>query len=215
MKRVLFGASVLVLALAASYVTASAAGQKLVRGTITAIAPNSLSIAAGSQAMTFAVDGQTHVEAPGAGTKARAAQAAGKPGATLGDVIRTGQSVEVSYEEADGAMRAIGVRRIASVASTDPAAWSEARGTVTAISRSSMTIAGSSGPATFTQTYVIDSHTSVTGKGVGTAMSAKGGRAPIDDVVSVGDAVSVSYHAGADAPHAGAVRVLQSSSSSK
>ena len=209
MKRVLLTAPVIVLALVGSYVrAASAADQKVVRGTITNVAASAIAITAGTQAMTFAVDANTHVEAPGAGTKSRAAQAAGKPGAKITDLIRTGQSVEIAYDEGNGAMLARSIRRISNVSAADPAV-SEARGKVTAISASSLTIAGSSGRATFTQTYAIDPDTHVVGKGVGTTMAAKGGRASIADVVSVGDAVSVSYHVGSGAPHATEIRIVK------
>jgi len=210
MKRVLFTASVVVLALVGSYVrAASAADQKVVRGTITSVATSMVAITAGNQPMTFVVDANTHVEAPGAGTKARAAQAAGQPGAKITDLVRAGQSVEIAYAESGGAMLARSIRRISTMAAVDPARMSEASGKVTAISRSSLTIAGSSRGATFTQTYAIDHDTRVVGKGVGTAMQAKGGRASIGDVVSVGNAVSVSYRPGGDALRATEVRIVQ------
>lgn len=210
MKRVVLTASVVVLALIGSYVrAASAAEPKVVRGNITAVAANSVSISAGTQAMTFAVNSHTHVEARGAGTKARAAQAAGKPGAQITDLLQAGQSVEIAYDDSTSAMLAMSIRRIPRVGAVDPAV-SEARGKVTAVSGSSLTIAGSSGGgARFTQTYTIDRDTHVVGKGLGTATAAKGGRASIAEMVTVGDAVSVSYRAGADAPRATEVRIVK------
>jgi hypothetical protein len=211
MKRILLTASVVVLSLAGSYVvTASAAEPKVVRGTITTVAANSVSISAGQQPMTFTVDSNTRVEARGAGTKSREAQAAGKPGAKLTELVEVGQAVEIAYADSNGAMVAKSIRRIAKVSSVDPAGVNEARGKVTAISGSSLTIAGSSGGhATFTQTYAIDRDTHIIGKGVGTAMAANGGRASISDVVSVGETVSVSYRAGDPAPRATEVRVMK------
>ena len=62
------------------------------------------------------------------------------------------------------------------------------------VTATSMTISGSSGGgATFTQTFTIDSGTTVIGKGVGTALASKGGKDTITDLVKSGDRVSVSY----------------------
>lgn len=214
MKRTLLTVSVIVLALGSYASRAFAAEPKVVRGTITAVAAESVSITAGTQAMKFNVDSTTHVEAAGAGTKARAAQAAGKSGVKLTDVIQAGQSVEISYSENNGALHATSIRRISKMAAVDPTGASEAHGKVTAVSASSLTIAGASAGAKFTQTYAIDPSTHVIGKGVGTTMASKGGRASISDVIAVGDSVTVSYRPGNDAPHASEIRV-QSSPSSK
>jgi hypothetical protein len=209
MKRMWLVVPMVVLALVGSYAPpASGADQKTVRGTITAVTADSVSITAGTQPMKFAVDKGTNVEAAGAGTKSRAAQAAGKPGAKLTDLVRTGESIEVSYDESNGVLHAAKIRRISTMTAVDPAAVNEARGKVTAISAASLTIAGSSGGATFTQTYAIDPNTHIIGKGVGTTMASKGGRASVTDVVSVGDSVSVSYRAGADALRATEIRVV-------
>ena len=216
MTRTLLTASVVVLALVGSYAArASAADAKVVRGTITAVAADSVSITAGTQPMKFTIDKNTQVEAAGAGTKSRAAQASGKPGAKLTELIQTGQSIEVAYHESNGGLHATSIRRISKMPAADPAGASEARGKVTAVSATSLTIAGSSGGATFTQTYAVDPGTHVIGKGVGTAMASKGGRASINELLAVGDSVSVSYRPGADAPRASEVRIVQSSPSSK
>jgi hypothetical protein len=210
MKRVVLTALVVVLGLVGSYAaSASAAEPKVVRGTLTSVGPTSVSISAGTTAMTFAVNSSTQVEAKGAGTKSRAAQAAGKSGAKITDLIQTGQSVEIAYDDSNSPMLAKSIRRISQMAAVDPAALSEASGKVTAVSGSSLTIAGSSGHATFTLTYTIDRDTHVVGKGVGTTMAASGGRASLADVVSVGDAVSVSYRAGDSAPRATEVRIVK------
>jgi len=188
---------------------AAAADQKLVRGTITAVTADSVSISAGSQAMTFVVDNSTHVEAPGAGTKSRTAQATGKAGPKLTDLVRAGESIEVSYWENNGVLDATSIRHISKMPATDPSAPSQARGKVTAVSSNSLTIAGSTGPATFSQTYAIDSNTRVIGKGVGTAAAPTGGRASIASLVAVGDTVSVTYRPGADGSHAAEIRVAK------
>ncbi|HZR21982.1 MAG TPA: hypothetical protein VFA59_00250 [Vicinamibacterales bacterium] len=92
-------------------------------------------------------------------------------------------------------------------------------GVVKSVSASSMTINGSSGKATFTQTFIIDAKTKVVGKGVGTATAPKGGRAKITEIVSAGDTVAVWFTKGGDSLHASEVwlkaRNQASSSSSK
>lgn len=93
-------------------------------------------------------------------------------------------------------------------------------GVVKSVSASSMTISGSSGKATFTQTFSVDAKTKVVGKGVGTATATTGGRAKITDIVSAGDTVAVWFtKAHDDSLHASEVwlkvRNQASSSSSK
>jgi Domain of unknown function (DUF5666) len=82
-----------------------------------------------------------------------------------------------------------------------------ARGIVTTVAASSLTIKGNSGSgSTFTQTFTIDERTRVFAKGAGTA-AAKGGRLPISDLVANGDRVSVYYEKAAGGLHASDVRV--------
>jgi hypothetical protein len=78
-------------------------------------------------------------------------------------------------------------------------------GIVTSVSATAMTISGSSGKSTFTQSFTIDANTKVVGKGVGTAAAAKGGRTKITDIVSAGDTVAVWFKKGNDSLHASEV----------
>jgi uncharacterized protein DUF5666 len=198
---------------------AFAADARIARGTILSIAGDALTIQVMDRSLTFGVDAKTHVEAVGASTKTRAAQAAGREGPRLGELLRTGQSVEIAYREDAGTLHANRIRAIARM--SDGTGDERADGVVTSLSATSMTIGGSSGKATFVQTFTIDSNTKVIGKGVGTRAEANGGRAAITDLVSTGDSVSVSYRkANADSLHASDVRILarnhaSSSSSSK
>jgi hypothetical protein len=66
---------------------------KVARGVITRIDGSSLTVNVRDHEMDFAIDSKTNVEAPGGGSKQRAAQAAGKPGTTLADVMKVGQPV--------------------------------------------------------------------------------------------------------------------------
>ena len=171
---------------------ATAQATKTVKGTVSAVAADSVTVKAGTSDMKFGVDNSTKVVAPGAGTQARAAQRAGRAGAKVTDVLKVGQAVEVSYHDMGGGnMHAAEIRAIASVGDSAP---TSANGTVATISSSSLTINGTtSGGGTFTQTYAIDANTKVVGQGAGTATARSGGRAVVTDLVKAGDKVVVSF----------------------
>ena len=186
------------------------AQSKTARGTVTAMAADTVTVKVANVDMTFNVDGKTSVTAVGAGTKDRAAQKAGAAGPKLGDVIKVGQAVQVSYTDAGGKLHASSIRAVASAGGADASAPSAktSAGTVQTISGTSLTVAGSgSGGVKFTQTFTIDSATKVVGKGAGTAAAAKGGRTAITDLVAAGDTVSVSYKEMGTMLHASEVRV--------
>jgi hypothetical protein len=191
---------------------AHAQGTKSARGTVTAMAADSVTVKTATGEMKFGVDDKTVVEAAGAGTKARAAAAAGKPGPKLADVVKTGQSVQVSYRDMGGTLHATRIRAIAAsaAAAAAPAKPGEktSNGTVKTVAGNSLTISGSSGGgATFTQTFTVDSDTKVIGKGLGTATAPKGGKDVITDLVKNGDRVSVLYSEKGATLHASEVRV--------
>ena len=75
-------------------------------------------------------------------------------------------------------------------------------------------VGGAGNGATFTQTFVVNADTTVIGKGVGTALAAKGGKAPFTELITPGDKVSVSYHTAGGALHASDVRVVTKGSGS-
>src|SRR5262249_12536152 len=152
------------------------------------------------------------VEAVGGSTKTRAAQAAGKKGPMLSEVLRAGQSVEVSYSGENGAWHATNIRTIAKL--DDSAGPDASNGVVKSLSNASLTISGTSGAAKFTQTFEIDANTKVVGRGVGTAVASKGGRSAITDLIAVGDSVSVSFRPAGDSLHASEVRVVSKGQSS-
>src|SRR2546430_12242926 len=114
MKPLFVAASFGVLSLV-FWPTPSALAQdaKVARGTVTAVSPASLTLEVRSQEMTFAVDGTTTIEAPGAAHKSRAAIAAGKPGPMLTDVVKAGQPVAITYQDMNGARHASLVRAVA------------------------------------------------------------------------------------------------------
>jgi hypothetical protein len=187
---------------------------KVARGTVVAIAGSSLTVKVRDQEMTFSVDSKTFVEARGAGTKARAAQASGQSGPRLADVVKVGQSVAVTYHEMNGLRHASLVRAVAAVSAGNSSLPSEpesmtSNGTVQAVAPNSITIVGSGGGgASFTQTFMIDERTKVFAKGAGTAAAANGGRARFNELVASGDHVTVSYHKAGGQLHASDVRVM-------
>jgi hypothetical protein len=100
--------------LMAAIVTASAAAQekpkeKTVQGTVTAAAGDSLTIAKGSESMTFVVDNTTKVLGKGLTTKTNEKAATGEK-LTLTDTVGKGDTVSVTYHEMDGKMHAGTVR---------------------------------------------------------------------------------------------------------
>jgi hypothetical protein len=208
MRRTLVALPVALLAIAATFTPdASAQETKTARGTVAAVAAKSVTVTVEGAAMTFAVDEKTTIEATGAGTKARQAEAAGKPGPKLGELVKVGQAVEVSYRAMGGTNQATRIRRVSSVGSS-PSASTSATGKVTAISPTSLTISGASGGgATFTATYTIDPATRVIGKGAGTAAAARGGKVVATDLIKSGDTVNVSYSKTGDTLHASEIRV--------
>ncbi len=201
---------------------ARAQNANMARGTVTAIAGDSVSVKVRDTEMKFSYDTKTVVEAVGGGTKTRQAVAAGKPGPTLSEVVKVGQAVEVSYREVGGGLHASRIRAIAS-AGSGGGSVSEAKpapetstGTVKSIAATSLTISGSSGGgATFTQVFTIDASTKVFAKGASTATASKGGKAAITDLVANGDRVSVTFHEMGGALHAADVHVTSKAAGAK
>jgi len=177
-----------------------AQSSKSARGTVTAMAGDTVTIKAGTQELKFTVDATTRVIGEGAGTASRAAEAKGAAGPKLAEVLKVGDNVEVSYREASGMLHATTVQRVNSAGSggggtSDAKAavkTETATGTVTAVSGTSLTITGTtSGGGSFTQSYNIDSNTKVIGEGAGTAASK--GKVTILDLVEKGNRVTVTY----------------------
>jgi hypothetical protein len=210
MRSILAAVTLALVSIACWPVSAVAAQDtKVARGTISTLGGSSLTIKAADHDMTFKVDGNTIVQARGASTKAGRAAAAGKPGVHLQDLLKTGQAVAVTYSEGAGGLQAKEIKAVPSAASTG-SGNSERRstGVVKSIGPDWITVTGSSGGgASFEQTFKIDGATKVLAKGAGTAVAAKGGKAPFTDLVASGDHVSVAYHKTGDALIASDVRV--------
>ena len=204
----------MVLLIVGAGLTAYAAAQetKSARGTVIAISGDSITVKAADRELKFTVDSKTGLTASGAGTADRKAEAAGKPGVRVTDFVKTGDAVEVSYQETGSTMRASNIRRISSAGSGGGSISGDraetANGTVDSISGSTLVISGSaSGGASFKQTFAVDATTRVIAVGASTAATAKGGKVVLTDFVGIGDQVTVIYSKGGSGVHADEVRV--------
>lgn len=207
MKRfiAILGCAVL---LAATPSAAMAQGTKSVKGSVTKVGADSITVKVGEKDMTFAVDGTTKVVAPGGSTKTREAKAEGKTGPMLTEVVKVGQDVEVSYHEKG--MHAAIVQAIVVPPPPPPAAPKPmtATGVVSAVSEGSLTIKGKTGD----QTFAIDTKTTVQGTGAGTAdrkMREAGEKPTITKFVQEGDTVTVTYRDVAGTNNASLVRIVR------
>jgi len=210
-KRTLFAVPVAVLSLLVWQSSPASAQTKTARGTVTAVSNDSVTVKVADKDMKFTVDAKTEVTAPGAGTRTRQAQAGGASGAKISEVVSVGKAVEVHYTESGGTMHATSIRQVASAGSgggsvREPAPPSKmATGTVKSVSPTSLVISDGGKDSTFT----IDAESRVVGRGASTATRESGGRAPITQLVGVGDRVSVTYHEMGGAMHASNVQVTQ------
>jgi Cu/Ag efflux protein CusF len=184
------------------------------RGRVTALDGSSMRVKVGDREMKFSVDKNTIVQARGGSTKTRQAEALGRPGPHLADVLRVGQGVEINYKDMGGDKYASVVRAVPNLSTNSRSTASAATatkvssGVVKSIGPDSITINGSSGGGgTFLQTFTFDSTTKVVAKGAGTASASRGGKAPLSEMVKNGDTVSVSYHEQGNALHASNVHV--------
>ena len=202
----------MVLLIVGAGLTAQAAAQeaKSARGTVIAVSGDSITVRAAERELKFTVDPKTLLTASGAGTADRKAEAAGKPGLRLADFVKTGDAVEVTYQETGSTMRASNIRRVSSAGpgggsmSGDRA--ETANGTVDSISASTLVISGQAGGGgSFKQSFAVDATTKVVAVGASTA--ATGGKVALADFVGVGDQVTVSYRKAGSGLHADEVRV--------
>jgi len=188
---------------------ADAQETKSARGTVTAVGGDSITVKAADRELKFAVDLKTVLTASGAGTADRKAEAAGKPGVRVTDFVKTGDAVEVTYQETGSTMRASSIRRVSSAGggSMSGERTETANGTVDSISGTTLVISGQTGGGSFKQTFAVDSTTQVVAVGASTASAAKGGKVTLTDFVGIGDQVTVSYKKAGSGLHADEVRV--------
>jgi Domain of unknown function (DUF5666) len=199
MRRALIGiaAGIFAVVTAAPAALAQEKDTKWVRGTVTAVTGDSITVKAKGKDYRFAIDRTTEVEAPGAGRKTRAAQKAGEGGVSVADVIKVGSGAEVRYHDQAGTLHAARIRGGLSPSegstSDDPAPKAtSASGTVSAVTNDSLTVTSGANSWTF----AVDKSTKVVGEGVGTLsrkMKEAGKGMTITDAVGVGDTVTVSF----------------------
>jgi hypothetical protein len=209
MKKVL---AVVAVALVAALVCApvTSAQTKWVRGTVVSVSGDTLVVKAAGSDMTFKVDKSTTLTARGAGKAQAAAEAKGAAGVKFADFVKPGMGVEVHYKDAGGVLTAIDVHSgLAPTEGTAPAETSggSARGTITAIGGSSVTV--KSGDADWT--FTVDPRTTVVGQGLGTITRQfkEQGKAPtITDLLGVNDQVVVYFKDVAGAKRANEIRVI-------
>jgi hypothetical protein len=200
------------LAVTLSISTGLAAPQaKDVRGKVTAVSGNSLTVDVNGQPMTFAVNTSTDVIAKGAGTKTRETQGTTGHKPVLADLVKVGDNVEVRYTESGGTMTATVIRGGLPAAPPPPspaAATKRLQGVVTDVSATGLTIKPGTGEA---MKFMIDDNARFTGSGLGTMAKEKQAEAKkllISDAVAMGDTVEVTYTTMGEMAHATAVRVI-------
>ena len=91
MRRMVVTSSVLAL-LASLVVPVYAQDTKSARGTVTAIAGDTVTVKAGTQELKLMVDAKTTVVTEGGGTATRAATAKGAAGPKLAELLKVGES---------------------------------------------------------------------------------------------------------------------------
>jgi hypothetical protein len=213
MRRFVLTVPVAAVALLAWFAyEATAQPTKTSRGTVTALTGDMLTVKTDGQEMKFAVDAKTRVIAEGGSTASRQAEATGKAGPKLSDLIQVGNAVEVTYTESGGTMRATGIRRVADAGRPGGTAKDSdtVDATVDSISGNTLTISGTMGrDASFKQSITVDESTKIVAAGAGTAAAKSGGKLVLSDHLGPGDRVTVTYETKGTMVHATEIRVRQ------
>lgn len=167
------------------------AQNKEIRGSAVAVSDSSLTVKAGEQTLSFVINSDTLVEARGASTRSRRAEAVGKsPGIKVTDYVHSGDPVLVSYRQADGKNLALTVRPIAAVGTGGAAdSAKNVQAKVKSISGNTLILDQDGRDMTFT----VDRDTDVLTVGGTRATRRAGGALPITDFVHTGDIVRVEY----------------------
>lgn len=193
--------AVVLVALVASlvFVPLASAQEKWVRGNVVSIAADTVTVKVMGKDMAFKVDKSTQLTARGAGTAQRQAEAKGAAGVKLTDFVKPGGGVEVHYKDVAGVLMAVeifsGIVVNEGSAAPEPTTGGSARGLITAVSASSITVKGTDKDWTFT----VDSKTTVVGHGLGTItqkFKEEGKKPGITDLLGVNDRVIVYYKEG-------------------
>ena len=213
MKRVLVAAAcTLLLGLVA---TQAAAETKWVRGKVTAVGGDSVTLDVVGKAMTFKVDSKTDVIERGGSTATREAQAAGRKGPTLAELLKVGDGVEVHYNEVGTTMVATEIRGGIAVGAGaaskeepmgEMSQGSSVRGLISKVGGKEFTVKADGKDYTF----MVDAKTRFVGRGLSTATrqaEAAGKEMTLDKTLGLNDEVTVSYEQMGTMMHAREVRI--------
>ena len=72
------------------------------KGTVSAVAADTITVKVSGKDMTFSVDAKTNVVAKGAGTATKEAKKEGMKGAKFADIVKVGDEVDVAYKDVSG-----------------------------------------------------------------------------------------------------------------
>ena len=198
-RLVLVGGCVWLLVM---FVGTVVSADKWVRGKVTAVGGDSVTVMFKGKEMKFLVGSDTDVQGRGLGTAQRRAG-----GVKLAEAVKVGDGVEVHYTETGGTMRATDIRTgLTGGDATSEDTGDSVSGQITALSANSMTVKSGSGETTF----AIDPKTRVLAAGAGSATKqaqATGGGPAITDLVKVGESVVVTYRTTGKTSVANEVRV--------
>jgi hypothetical protein len=204
--------AVVAVALVASLVFApvASAQTKWVRGTVVSVAGDTFVVKVAGKDMTFKVDKATQLEARGAGSAMRESELKGAPGVKFAEFVKPGVGVEVHYKDVAGVLMATEIRSglsPAEGAAATETAGGGARGTISAVTGSSVTIKSGDQELVFS----VDPKTLVVGQGMGTInqkFKDQGKSPAITDLLKVNDSVYIYFKDEAGAKRASQIRVL-------
>jgi len=181
-----------------------------VRGPVTAMGADTLTVTVKGVEHAFKVESATRVFARG-GTTAMKATEQGKPAPKLGEFVKVGTHVELHYKEAGGAKVATEIRVIPGgeeATSSEPAAaGSSFQGVVVSVTADTLVVKEGSKEMKF----AVSPKTRVTGTGASTKtreLQEANKAAVITEFLKPNDRVVVNYEPGAT-PTATGVRVTQ------
>jgi hypothetical protein len=187
------------------------AQNKWVRGPVTEIGADTLTLTVKGVATTVKVETATRLEVPGGSTAQRAAAKAGKAGVDLRAYVKVGSPVEVQYKEVAGAKVATEIRPIAAADETvaEESGEGAVTGSVVSVTPEMLVIKADGTDMRFPVTPKIR----VTGPhGTGTkarALASEGKPTPITEFVAPNDRVVVYYAGQPAAPTMTAVHIVQ------
>ena len=162
-----------------------------IRGSAVAVSDSSLTVKSGEQTVSFVINKETLIEARGAGTRSRRAEAVGSSaGIKVTDYVKAGDPVLVSYRAADGRNLALTVRPIAAIGTTGAAEdFKNVQAKVKSINGNALILDRDGRDMKF----IVNRDTDVFAIGATRATKKAGGSLPITDLVHAGDIVSVQY----------------------